>query len=491
MNKGRRQFLSNTLSQSISLLGAGSLLSSGLLTTSCSQLDRIIVGDGADETRRVLILGGGAAGLAAGYHLRKNDIPFRIFEASSRVGGRVLTIHDFNSSGQVAELGAEWFRQQHDLVLKYCKEFRLDTDDVNDYAKEFRFFHSGIWIRSADFVPEIKKLQNYIYQRQAQKTQEEWDLLSLEDFLFELKKVFSPWVIAFIRRTVQQEWGTDPTHISTLAWMKSFPFQTSQKLIKIQAGSGALIEAMYRRLAGVIPDSTVVFRHELIRIKNKGNYFELRFSTPKGNFDIKAQVIICTLPFSVLRGIEGIDQIGLSGQKLKCIQNLGYGTQTKIGLSYPQRFWKSFAEPFALSGDFDTQSIRESSVQKASLNALKGVLSVQIGGHLGYEGGEHLVDLVKKDLERMKVGVVMPPEAVQIHNWARNRYALGSQSYYRVGQYLSLKDVLASSEFEGRLIFAGEHTSARHRGTLNGAFESGVRAAAQAIAARAAWMKQN
>jgi monoamine oxidase len=37
----------------------------------------------------------------------------------------------------------------------------------------------------------------------------------------------------------------------------------------------------------------------------------------------------------------------------------------------------------------------------------------------------------------------------------------------------------AEGEPEGRVFFCGEHTSARHRGTMNGAAESGARAASE------------
>src|SRR5690606_13993051 len=46
-----------------------------------------------EELKRMLnILGGGPAGLAAGYHARKEGLPFRVYEASSEVGGNCRTL---------------------------------------------------------------------------------------------------------------------------------------------------------------------------------------------------------------------------------------------------------------------------------------------------------------------------------------------------------------------------------------------------------------
>lgn len=60
----------------------------------------------AQGPREVIVIGAGAAGLTAGYHLRKRGIAFRILEASDAIGGRMrrnLGFADFP-----VPLGAEW-----------------------------------------------------------------------------------------------------------------------------------------------------------------------------------------------------------------------------------------------------------------------------------------------------------------------------------------------------------------------------------------------
>jgi monoamine oxidase len=63
--------------------------------------------------------------------------------------------------------------------------------------------------------------------------------------------------------------------------------------------------------------------------------------------------------------------------------------------------------------------------------------------------------------------------------WARQPFALGSYSTIRVGQYTTLLEHTATPSADGRILFAGEHTSVDFMGFMNGAVESGQRVVAE------------
>lgn len=71
---------------------------------------------------RVIIIGGGLAGLTAAYELRKAGVDLLVLEGSNRLGGRVVTTHNF---GTVTELGAEWIGFGHSSVRRLCSELQL------------------------------------------------------------------------------------------------------------------------------------------------------------------------------------------------------------------------------------------------------------------------------------------------------------------------------------------------------------------------------
>lgn len=64
--------------------------------------------------------------------------------------------------------------------------------------------------------------------------------------------------------------------------------------------------------------------------------------------------------------------------------------------------------------------------------------------------------------------------------WDRYPWSLGSYALLKPGQYTAFRGVEA--EPAGHVYFAGEHTSADWQGYLNGAVESGQRAAGEVLA---------
>jgi monoamine oxidase len=64
--------------------------------------------------------------------------------------------------------------------------------------------------------------------------------------------------------------------------------------------------------------------------------------------------------------------------------------------------------------------------------------------------------------------------------WLGNPFTHGSYSYWKVGQYTRFAGI--EGRREGNCHFAGEHTSIDFQGYLNGAVETGERAASEVIA---------
>jgi len=78
--------------------------------------------------KKVLVLGAGMAGLVAAYELTKLGHDVTVLEARTRPGGRVHTLREPFSDGLFAEAGAARIPDNHDLTLKYVKEFELPLE---------------------------------------------------------------------------------------------------------------------------------------------------------------------------------------------------------------------------------------------------------------------------------------------------------------------------------------------------------------------------
>ncbi len=78
----------------------------------------------AGDRVEVAVLGGGPAGLAAGFFLRQPGIPFQIYEASNRVGGNCVTLDrdEFRFDS-----GAHRFHEKHPEMTALIKDLMGDT----------------------------------------------------------------------------------------------------------------------------------------------------------------------------------------------------------------------------------------------------------------------------------------------------------------------------------------------------------------------------
>ena len=90
-----------------------------------------------DQSKRVVVLGAGLAGLGAAYQLMKRGYEVIVLEAQHRPGGRVLTVRDGFQHGGHAEMGAVRIFDSHSHTQSYVKEFGLELLPYDDGLRAF------------------------------------------------------------------------------------------------------------------------------------------------------------------------------------------------------------------------------------------------------------------------------------------------------------------------------------------------------------------
>ncbi|MFL6569778.1 MAG: flavin monoamine oxidase family protein [Chthoniobacterales bacterium] len=85
----------------------------------------------AERGRRVIVIGGGFAGLACAHELLGAGCDVVVLEARARVGGRVLSFGDL-LPGKVVEGGGELIGRNHPTWMAFARKFGLEFNDVTE-----------------------------------------------------------------------------------------------------------------------------------------------------------------------------------------------------------------------------------------------------------------------------------------------------------------------------------------------------------------------
>ena len=144
----RRQFLAAT--------GAAA---GATLLSSCNLPGR----RGGPSAKRVVVVGGGFAGLACAHELQTAGYDVTLVEAASRVGGRVRTTTDF-VKGRVVEIGAELIGSNHPTWMAYKDRFGLEMLELSEsetWEQPVVLEGNGNQFRQPDFLQlagRVKKM---------------------------------------------------------------------------------------------------------------------------------------------------------------------------------------------------------------------------------------------------------------------------------------------------------------------------------------------
>ena len=93
-----------------------------------------------NETKRVVIIGGGAAGLSAAYTLKKHGIEAVLLEANDSIGGRM---GGDKVDGFSTDKGADFFPACYDVAFRLCEELGLPLIRT---MMNIGWYRNGRWV---------------------------------------------------------------------------------------------------------------------------------------------------------------------------------------------------------------------------------------------------------------------------------------------------------------------------------------------------------
>lgn len=442
--------------------------------------------------RRVAVVGAGLAGLTCAYRLKQRGVEATVFDAQTRTGGRVWSTTDGLAGGQVAELGGEFIDTNHIALKKLARELGLELDDLVAARAGLRadtFFFDGALLSEASVVEAFRPLAE---RMQADLTKSEaddaafaaLDRTSIAEYLSRDSDL-DPKLKKLIEVAYVGEYGreSDEQTCFNLLWLIDSrniePFRIfgeSDERYRVRGGNQRFTDGLAATL-----QPQLELGQRLIRVKGLDAGFELTFDVGGSAREQLFDQVVLTLPFTLLREVEL--QVRLPSLKREMIRSLGYGTNAKLMLQFDERVWStahrasgSCFTDNGLQGCWDTSRAQPGDF---------GLLTVFMGGH----GGESLgrgspEEQALTQLQRIEAifpgtrAKYRPGTALRMH-WPSMPFTKGSYACFLPGQ---ARFSGHEAEPVGHLYFAGEHTSEDFQGYMNGAVESGERAAEQVLA---------
>lgn len=473
-----------------------------------------------NKTEPVLIIGAGAAGLAAGYVLNKAGVPFIIAEASNRHGGRIFTEYrGVNASNQFVERGAELVDTPHVHLRALAAELGVDLEtfaDGDSGLEKDIFQFSGTTYKEEDFVhaiePFLENVDTVLKQIKGKfygddnasvnyKTANEYpadlkkyDNMTMEKFLDAQKGSVDAWILKALSVAYTGEMGLEPSLQSSLNLIDLIDTDTkdgfnmfgdSDEVDRIKGGNSVLIEKIYSNISNNNQKKVVAKGLVLTEIRVING--EIRCIFNDGEVIQDAKQVICAVPFSVLREVKGINQLGLSPVKVKAINEFGYGQNSKVMLSFNSRFWRqSGGKVPANSGsiycDLPSQSFWETSRLQSGQN---GILTNFLGGQAGLNAGADTAVTAVADLASIYGSIASEQYGGAVAmNWNKMPGVKASYGCLLPGQTTSIFGAAGEAELNNQLFFAGEHCSQDWQGFMEGAYETGVKAANELLVSR-------
>lgn len=419
----------------------------------------------------IVILGAGAAGLAAARELLRAGLQVTLLEARERLGGRLHTVFAGNRPLPI-ELGAEFIHGERNATWDFVREAGLGSQKVPDQqwtlvdsgvkpAKKFWSEIGGVLDRINPATPD-QDFQSFLDQAwgidPAAKTMARH---YVEGFHAAPANQISVHALAQAEEASEQDSGTHQ--------------------FRITRGYSAVVRWWEEQLAGANIQRGTIAR----RVQWEPGHVTVEALTPSGQRRFEAARSLITLPLGVLKATCGpaavVFEPNLPAHDA-AIQSLAVASVMKMTFLFRSRFWPVSNFGFIHAPELPVPTWWSDS-RGLLLTGWAGGPKAEKLGEMGSESGIEqgigsLAILFKTDAAKVREHLI----AVYYHDWLRDPFTLGAYSYTparmsRMGNQLG-------RPVGDTLFFAGEATNTDgDQGTVHGAIATGLRAAKQILEA--------
>jgi len=396
------------------------------------------------QAHDVIVIGAGAAGLAAAAALTRAGRAVLTVEARDRIGGRCDTRRLPGIAAPV-ELGAEFIHGRPEATFSLLKEAGAPAVDT---TRTQRVLFGGR-LRALDVFAEARKAM-----RRKPVTE-----VSFQKFLS--NQNLSPLTHALAIMMVQGFDAADPRDASAQAIVEEWGTALTVSHMRPQGGYLPLLETL---------EVPVQLETKVRSVRWSRGSVEVEGTFRSEAWSARARRAVITLPLGVLQS----GAVRFSPELRKPLDKLASGPVIRVAMAFKHAFWEK-----------DHPGVAFLHNPKAPFPTFWTPLPMHAPLLTAWAGGPkaaRLTGLSEEKLLRHALASVRSvfenkeePQAFLVQDWQADPYARGGYSYLKVGG-AGAREMLQRS-LEETLYFAGEATHVEEAGTVGGALASGVRAA--------------
>jgi monoamine oxidase len=437
----------------------------------------------AEGKRRVVVVGAGLAGLSCAYELRKLGFEVVVLEGQGRAGGRVQTLREGLDPELSAEAGATRIPDTHWMTLAYVREFGLTlepfksgdlADVVHLRGQNYVAGHGPEPDWPLQLSPEERRLgrrgmaEHYLTGPLKLAKGSE-DSLSVPDSILQqdhytLREFMEKQGLS--RDAIElMTVGGDTSLSAALLLLVEFNEQVTREYFHIRGGNELLPGALAKRL-----DEVIRYGCRVTNVGQDDSGAWAVMEHAEGHETVRGDYVVSALPFSVARNLFA--DAKLSAEKQRVIRELKYAPVDKVFLQMQRQFWKGKGQSGFANTDLVSERLWALGPESPDERGL--LLSYVIGGRAAKLDAMDVQSRVQRtlaDAESVFPGAREQFEAVRAKSWIEDRWQRGGLTSFGPGE---LSWIPVNARREGRIFFAGEHTS-RWNGWMQGAIESAHR----------------
>ncbi len=443
----------------------------------------------------IIVIGAGPAGLAAARHLARTGRRVLILEARDRVGGRTQTItaHD----GTPVDVGGQWVGPTQDRVLALLKELGIETyPQYHQGRKQLKLCGKRTsYLHSIPSLPLHNLLELQLSMSRLERLAREvpidapanarhaarWDAISFADWMH--RNTYSQKVFNLLRAATHAIFAQEPEEISFLQFlfylrsagglMRLIEAPNGAQEQRIKGGAQQISEGLLRQAQTA--GAQLQLDAAVVSVEQDSN--GVRVYTARGQHT--ASQLVVAIPPAQAAAIHWEPALPLSRRQLT--QRMVMGSVIKCIVIYEQPFWRKdgwsgemVCDESPLRMCFDATPYHEKH------GALVGFILGREAVNWSERGEATRRSAILSQLSEFFGPAAMQPVQYIDKDWCADPWSEGCYvALMPPGVMTRLGHLLR--EPLGRIHWAGTESATTWNGYIDGALESGERAAVQIL----------